>query len=81
MYWLSADSNSRGTAKSRLSYCQRSCSEVRTGFQKLLAETDFRKQAFGWPAIREATDPLEKLVFVAYFVDEAEWLEDPRRAL
>ena len=22
-------------------------------------------------------DPLEKLVFVAYFVDEAEWLEDP----
>jgi hypothetical protein len=83
MYWLSADSDPRHEAESWLKYCERSCSEVRAGFEKLTSETDFRKQALEWPPVKEATthglDPLENLVFVAYFVDEAEWLEDQRR--
>jgi len=83
MYWLSADSDPRHEAELWLEYCDRSCSEVRTRFQKLLCETDFRKQALEWQPVREAMDhglnPLEKLTFVAYFVDEAEWLEDERR--
>jgi hypothetical protein len=83
MYWLSADSDPRHEAESWLNYCERSCSEVMAGFQKLMSEIDFRKQAQEWPPVKEAMthglDPLEKLVFVAYFVDEAEWLEDQRR--
>jgi hypothetical protein len=48
-----------------------------------MSETDFRKQAQEWPPVKEAMahglDPLEKLAFVAYFVDEPEWLEDQRQ--
>jgi hypothetical protein len=83
MYWLSADSDPRREAESWLNYCGRSCSEVEAGFQKLISETDFRKQAQEWPPVKEAMahglDPLEKLVFVAYFVDEAGWSEDQSR--
>jgi hypothetical protein len=83
MYWLSADSDPRHEAESWLTYCERSCSEVKAGFQKLMSETDFRKQAQEWPPVKEAMahglDPIEKLVFVAYFVDEPEWLEDQRQ--
>lgn len=85
MYWLSADSGPRDEAESWLEYCERSCSEVRAGFQKLMSETDFRKQALEWRPVKEAMahglDPLEKLVFVAYFVDEAEWLERSKEAV
>jgi hypothetical protein len=85
MYCLSADSESRKESESWQAYCARSCSEVRRGFDKLLSETDFSKQALEWPLINKAVndglDPMEKLVFVAYFVDEAEWLEDQRRLL
>src|ERR1700722_15617002 len=80
MYWLSADSDPRHETEKWLEYCERSCSEVKNGFQKLMSETDFQKQAMEWGPVKEAIahglDPLEKLVFVAYFVDEAEWLED-----
>jgi hypothetical protein len=83
MYWLSADSDPRQEAESWQEYSERSCSEVKTGFQRLMSETDFRRQALEWHPVREAMshgfDPLEKLVFVAYFVDEAEWLEGERR--
>ena len=83
MYWLSADSGPRHEAEAWQDYCERSCSEVKTGFQKLMSETDFRKQALEWHPVREAMshglNPLEKLVFIAYFVDEAEWLEDEGR--
>jgi hypothetical protein len=48
-----------------------------------MSETDFQKQALELGPVKEAMThglaPLEKLVFVAYFVDEAEWLEDQRR--
>jgi hypothetical protein len=71
MCWLGADSGNRNEAESWLGYCERSCSEVKTGFQKLMSETDFRKQALEWHPVREAMthglDPLEKLAFIAYF--------------
>jgi hypothetical protein len=83
MYWLSADSDPRHEAESWQEYCERSCSEVKTVFQKLMSETDFREQALDWHPGREAMthglEPLEKLAFIAYFVDEAEWFEDQRR--
>jgi hypothetical protein len=77
MYWLSADSNPRELGESWLAFSRRSCSEVKSGFEKLLTETDFVKQAMEWLPVREAMkeglDPIQKLVFVAYFVGEAEW--------
>ncbi len=85
MYWLSADSEPRKESESWRAYCTRSCSEIRSGFEKLLSETDFSKQALEWPLIKKAVndglDPMENLVFVAYFVGEAEWLEDQGRLL
>ena len=48
-----------------------------------MSGTDFRKQAEEWLPVREAMaqgiGPIQSLVFVAYFVDEAEWLQDQRR--
>lgn len=85
MYWLNTDSEPRKESESWPAYCARSCSEVRRGFEKLVSQTDFSKQALEWPLIKKAVsdglDPMEKLVFVAYFVDQAEWLEDQRRLL
>jgi hypothetical protein len=85
MYWLSADSDSRRAGEAWVEYSERSCSEVRSGFEKLISETDFRKQAEEWLPVREAMaqgiDPIQRLVFVAYFVDEAEWMQDQQRQL
>jgi hypothetical protein len=76
MYWLRADSNARQKGETWLAYCARSCSEVKIGFERLVLETDFVKQASEWPPVREAMkrrlDPIQNLVFVAYFVDESE---------
>jgi hypothetical protein len=80
LYWLNANAKPRYEAEAWQQYCERSCAEVSTRFQKLMSETDFVKQALDWPAVREAmahgADALKKLVFVGYFTDEAEWLED-----
>jgi hypothetical protein len=82
MYWLSSDSEDRRSGETWLSYCERSCSEVLTGFEKLLLKSDFKVEASRWLPVREAidqgVDPLSKLVFVAYFIDEAEWIIDQR---
>jgi hypothetical protein len=76
MYWLSADSNERRDNEAWLEYCRRSCSEVLSGFQNLVETVDFRKQGESWAqaadAFAEGVDPRSVLVFVAYFVDEAE---------
>jgi len=83
MYWLNADSDDRQPGEEWGEYCRRSCAEVRQNFERLVLETDFSKQSVGWPHIREAMvrgfDPRQRLVFVAYFVDEAEWLDVERR--
>jgi hypothetical protein len=76
MYWLSADSSAREEAESWSAYSRRSCLEVKVGFEKLLSETDFPRQALNWQPLRKAIDQgldvMDTLVFVAYFVDEAE---------
>lgn len=77
MYWLSADSGAREQGEPWLAYCERSCSEVKSGFEKLVSETDFPRQALDWQPVRKAIDQgldvMQMLVFVAYFVHETEW--------
>jgi hypothetical protein len=78
MYWLSADSKDRHPGEEWSEYCKRSCAEVRQNFERAVLEIDFREQTGSWPHLREMTargfDYMERLVFVAYFVDEVEWL-------
>ena len=78
MYWLSADSKDRHPDEEWGEYCKKSCAEVRQNFERVVLETDFREQTESWPHLREMTahglDYMELLVFVAYFVDEVEWL-------
>jgi hypothetical protein len=70
MYWLDANSKERAHAESWAEYCQRSCLEVLNRFRHLTSATDFSKEASSWPSAR--IDPIRSLVFVAYFVTEAE---------
>lgn len=70
MYWLNADSGERATGESWPNYVHRSCSEVLDAFQRLLPDTDFRKEASNWAV---QINPERDLVFVAYFITENEW--------
>jgi hypothetical protein len=71
MYWLNADSRDRTAGESWEAYSQRSCSEVLEHFQHLASTADFRKEAASnWPSVH--FDTAVNLVFVAYFVTEAE---------
>jgi hypothetical protein len=65
LYWLCADSSPYVKGEPWPEYCHRSCSEVLDVFRRLMAETDFRAKV---PWI----NPTSELVFVAYFVTEAE---------
>jgi hypothetical protein len=69
MYWLHADSTDRMPEESWRAYCHRSCSEVLKTFQRLILETDFAKEAASWSF---QNDPLKDLIFVSYFVTEAD---------
>jgi len=69
MYWLNADSKERLLGESWGNYCRRSCSEVRESFERILSKTDFSKEASGWNLSPSTT---RNLVFVAYFVTEAQ---------
>ena len=71
MYWLNADSTERMDAESWRDYSRRSCSEVAQGFQHLISHTDFSKETSNWPDVR--IDATNSLVFVAYFLTEADW--------
>jgi hypothetical protein len=70
MYWLEADSAERADGELWADYCRRSCAEVLQRFQCLISETDFGKEASNW---KVQIDPIENLVFVAYFVRECDW--------
>jgi hypothetical protein len=71
MYWLNADSKGRQSGEQWDDYCRRSCIEVRQSFERLVSETDFARE---WPQLPQpATQCMERLVFVAYFIDENEW--------
>jgi hypothetical protein len=69
MYWLEADSSERTAHESWKDYSRRSCTEVLSRFQHLMSETDFAKEASNW---KVQIDPTKYLVFVGYFVREAE---------
>lgn len=73
MYWLAADSKERAPGESWIEYCQRSCTEVLNGFKRLMSVADFKKEASNWTSV--PIDPTKDLVFVAYFVTEAELSE------
>jgi hypothetical protein len=45
IYRLSADSKERLAGESWTDYSRRSCSEVKGNFQRLISQTDFRKEA------------------------------------
>jgi len=76
MYWLNADSSERGKDEAWSTYIRRSSSEVLLAFQRRVSHTAFWKEALRWPIIEDAVergfDPISALVFVAYFVKEAE---------
>ncbi len=74
MYWLAADPTDRSDAESWNDYSRRSCSEVLTKFRHLMTVTDFAKEASTWSV---QIDPVKNLVFVAYFVTEAQLAELP----
>jgi hypothetical protein len=78
MYWLAADSRERIHGESWTDYCRRSCYEVRENFERLLSKTDFSKEAMSWNLLPSTT---QNLVFVAYFVTEAELAELESRKL
>jgi hypothetical protein len=83
MYWINADSTERQDEEAWNDYSKRSCAEVRKAFERSVAETDFLKEAAGWPDLRRATrrgiDLREWVVFVAYFVSEDEWHDSHKR--
>lgn len=76
MYWLDVESSERGGGEPWARYVERACEEVSAGFQKLIAETDFEKEARGWKTVPELSGPGAQpgryLCFVAYFVSEPE---------
>jgi len=55
--------------------CRRSCSEVLNRFEHLLSITDFTEEALHWQL---EFDPMKSLVFVAYFVTQADLANCPR---
>ena len=71
MYWLNADSRNRDEGELWAAYSRRSCEEVLSGFQRLISETDFGKEARAWPSVQ--IDPAKDLFFVAYFETENDW--------
>ena len=77
MYWLNADSRDRDDGELWSAYAHRSCSEVLSGFQRLMAYTDFTKEVVGWrnelkAELAGGLDIMSVVVFVAYFISEAE---------
>lgn len=76
MYWLSADSNDRRRDESWIEYGRRSCEEVLGRFKATVERADFPKEASSWPslatAMAQGLNIANHLVFVAYFVTEAE---------
>ena len=73
MYWLSADSSPKTEKESWETYAARANAEVMAGFEEIVRETDFLREARKWIHIVQAMDsgrvsnPTEHLFFIAYF--------------
>jgi hypothetical protein len=78
IYWLNADSTDRRKGEAWEEYGCRSCGEVLDHFKAAVASADFLKEASSWPslatAMAQGLNIANHLVFVAYFVTEAELL-------
>jgi len=76
-YWLYADSQDRQLDEAWPDYVQRSCSEVLEAFHQRIRLTDFIKLAqestYFDPSQTNGLDLINTLVFVGYFVNEAEY--------
>ena len=76
MYWLNADSDDRHEGEPWAEYIRRSCGEVLYRFKAVVASADFPKEDSSWPslatAMAQGLSIANHLVFVAYFVTEAE---------
>jgi hypothetical protein len=76
MYWLNADSDERRQGESWAEYGRRSCDEVLDRFKAAVADADFPKEVSSWPSLAtsmaQGLNIANHLVFVAYFVTEAE---------
>jgi hypothetical protein len=75
MYWLEASAPDRAHGEEWAKYVARCEASVRSKFDSLMASTNFLREAESWEFIRakmvrERTDPLQYLFFVAYFEDE-----------
>ena len=75
MYWLKSDAPPREPGEAWSVYVGRCAEKVRGRFDSLLAATDFLREAESWTFIREKIaseqlEPLQYLVFVAYFENE-----------
>jgi hypothetical protein len=83
-YWLNADSTERLTEELWGAYVRRSCREVANKFNDLVASLDVRRVLRDWPALQSLVtagcDPLAALVFVAYFLTDAEYIALSSRA-
>jgi hypothetical protein len=75
LYWLAADSSERRVSESWSEYCLRSCTEVRTEFERLVRDTDFQSYVDSLSARFQATAWPEQPVFCGYFVCLAEFEE------
>lgn len=77
-YWLCADASERTTEESWSEYVHRSCHEVTKAFHDLVTNLNVQEVIQKWPGLRAhvkaGRDAETALVFVAYFVTEAEYI-------
>ena len=74
LYWLNVDSTNRYENEPWSDYVHRSAKEVRSAFQKLIAETNFvaeaQQSSFLIEKLSRGEDILSHLYFVLYFEEE-----------
>ncbi len=76
MYWLEADSSARLPGELWDAYAERSCREVLSGFQRIMATANWTDEAANWKGFQAelgTVTPTDCLAFVAYFVSEGEY--------
>jgi hypothetical protein len=73
-FWLEANSSDKLPSEAWSIYARRSCEEVLLGFNKLLRETDFSKEAGKFSVLAVDLAPQLHWMFNAYFVTESELL-------
>ena len=77
MYWVETAWCERTQDEPWRHFAARSCQESLNDFERLIRTTDFRREAEQFEYLRSLLDqgwnPIDDLVFVAYFETEEEW--------